>query len=54
MAVQGRREVGRPGRRWKDCMQEDVCAVGVVEAELERRKARRRKFHVIATKPEVG
>ena len=36
--VIGKRKRGRPRRRWKDCVKEDMAVVGVTEKDAEDRR----------------
>ena len=49
MAVPGKWKTGRPRRRWKDCLKEDMEAVGATEEDTQDRLAWRRKVHMAAT-----
>ena len=42
MEVQGRRKRGRPRKRWRDCVREDMREKGIVEAEAQDRGRWRR------------
>ena len=41
----GRRKRGKPRRRWKDCIREDMATVGVTEEDAQGRARWRRLVH---------
>ena len=49
----GMRRRGRPKRRWKDCVSEDLCAAGVQPEDAQDR-AKWRGQSAPATPPDVG
>ena len=54
LTIPGKCKLGRPARRWKDCMEEVICALGADIEEVENRSAWRSKFQMVTTPSQLG